>query len=93
MFTITVTGIHQQYIRMASQTLSVPYSRLSQAMRNINRGGGKIVDVSVSSVVTDHIATDHSGKKTVAKELLGKDTSGKTKYQKNSPAAKKRKKW
>jgi ribosomal protein S8 len=50
MITITVTGIRKQFVRLANQTIHVPYSRLSQTIHNIHRSGGNIVDMSSSSM-------------------------------------------
>jgi len=55
MFTITVTGIYQQSMRLANQTISVSYSRLSQTISNIHRNGGKIVDVSIHPVSGNYV--------------------------------------
>jgi hypothetical protein len=49
MVTITVTASNQQFMRLANQTLSVPYDRLSQAMRSIHRSGGKVLNVSMQA--------------------------------------------
>jgi phycocyanin-associated, rod len=59
MVTITVTGIQQQLMRLSNQTLSVPYNRLSQTMRNIHRLGGKVVDVSMRAVSTAAPSVNH----------------------------------
>jgi CpcD/allophycocyanin linker domain len=49
MVTVTITARNQQLMRLANQTLSVPYSRLSQAMRSIHRSGGKVLKVSMQA--------------------------------------------
>jgi hypothetical protein len=50
MVTITVTASNQQFMRLANQTLSVPYDRLSQTMRSIHRSGGKVLNVSMQAL-------------------------------------------
>ena len=55
MITITVTGTSQQSARLANQIISVPYNRLSQAMRNIRLSGGKVVDVSLRPMSADTV--------------------------------------
>lgn len=55
MVTIAVTGLHQQSMRLASQTVSVSYNRLSQAIRNIHRSGGKIIDMSISPMSVEPV--------------------------------------
>jgi CpcD/allophycocyanin linker domain len=46
--TLEVTGIST---RQAHQTITVPLSRLSQKMQQINRHGGKILSVNTGSVL------------------------------------------
>jgi hypothetical protein len=80
MVTITVTASNQQFMRLANQTLSVPYNRLSQAIRNIHRSGSKVVNVSMISAAP--IAVLHSS--AAAPEPQSK-------HEDNNPAAKKKK--
>ncbi len=47
--TLEVTGIST---RQAHQTITVPLSRLSQKMQQINRHGGKILSVNTGSVLS-----------------------------------------
>jgi hypothetical protein len=79
MVTITVTASNQQFMRLANQTLSVPYNRLSQAIRNIHRSGSKVVNVSMISAAP---IVGHSS--TAAPEPQSKPED-------NNPAAKKKK--
>jgi phycocyanin-associated, rod len=81
MVTITVTGIQQQLMRISNQTLSVPYNRLSQTMRNIHRVGGKVVDVSMQTASASSPSVNRSSK---VSEPDNADS--------NNPAAKKKKK-
>jgi CpcD/allophycocyanin linker domain len=53
---ITVTGMKQ---RLATQTLAVPYSSLSQTMQNIHRSGGKVLDIAIGVINHDSAATHH----------------------------------
>jgi phycocyanin-associated rod protein len=47
--TIHVTGIAQNdFVRTADTTLQVPYSRMNETMRMVQRMGGRITDVNVS---------------------------------------------
>ena len=47
--TFKVTGIaNNDYIRTADTVLQVPYTRMNETMRMIQRMGGKIQEVSVS---------------------------------------------
>jgi CpcD/allophycocyanin linker domain len=82
MVTITVTASNQQFMRLANQTLSVPYNRLSQAIRNIHRSGSKVVDVSMHSISAAPIAVLHSSAAAPEQQSKPED---------NNPAAKKKK--
>ncbi|MEO0800706.1 MAG: phycobilisome linker polypeptide [Cyanobacteria bacterium J06642_2] len=47
---IEVTGVCQQDVaKTSTYTVKVPYSRMSQAMQSINRMGGKVAGVTVST--------------------------------------------
>jgi CpcD/allophycocyanin linker domain len=79
MVTITVTASNQQFMRLANQTLSVPYNRLSQAIRNIHRSGSKVVNVSMISAAP---IVGHSSAAAPEQQ---------SKHEDNNPAAKKKK--
>ena len=50
--TLTVTGIADNaYSRTADVVLNVPFTRMNESMRLVQRLGGKITDVSVSGGV------------------------------------------
>jgi CpcD/allophycocyanin linker domain len=61
MVKITFTG-GQQPMRVAHQTRSIPYDRLSQTMQNIHRQGGRVIEVFMQEVSADQVAkpTNHS---------------------------------
>jgi CpcD/allophycocyanin linker domain len=61
MVKITFAG-GQQPMRIAHQTRSVPYDRLSQTMQNIHRQGGRVIEVFMQEVSADQVAkpTNHS---------------------------------
>lgn len=47
--TFTVTGLAQNdFSRTADMVLNVPFTRMNETMRLVQRMGGKITDVSVS---------------------------------------------
>ena len=47
---IEVTGVcRQDIIRNSNYTIKVPYSRMSQTIRNINRMGGKVANISLGA--------------------------------------------
>lgn len=47
--TIKVTGLVQNnYVRSSDCVMQVPYTRMSDTLRLVNRLGGKVTDVSVS---------------------------------------------
>lgn len=48
MMTITVAATNQQFMRL--HTLSVPLNRLSSAIRNIHRSGGKVLNMSAQAI-------------------------------------------
>ncbi|MGB5631714.1 MAG: phycobilisome linker polypeptide [Waterburya sp.] len=55
---IEVTGVcRQDVVRTSSYTVKVPYSRMSQTIRNINRMGGKIASVSLGGASPVEAAT------------------------------------
>ena len=48
---LQVTGIcRQDFIRTSNYTIKVPYSRMSQTLKNINQMGGKVTKVTVLPV-------------------------------------------
>jgi hypothetical protein len=103
MVTITVTGTSQRFARLANQIISVPYSRLSQAMRNIHRSGGKILDVSIRPIssetiesapsdgVTEILNTPLMVEETSDTESHQTDAPDRAKRQNTSPGSKKKK--
>jgi phycocyanin-associated rod protein len=47
--TIKVTGLVQNnYVRSSDCVMQVPYTRMNDTLRLVNRLGGKVTDVSVS---------------------------------------------
>ena len=47
---IEVTGVRRQDVmRTSNYTIKVPYSRMSQTIKNINRLGGKVASVSLGN--------------------------------------------
>jgi phycocyanin-associated rod protein len=47
--TITVTGLaNNDFVRSADCVMQVPYTRMNETMRMVQRMGGRITDVSVS---------------------------------------------
>ena len=49
--TIEVTGVCRQDVaRTSNYTVKVPYSRMSQTIKNINRMGGKVANISLGGV-------------------------------------------
>ena len=51
---IEVTGVcRQDIIRNSNYTIKVPYSRMSQTIRNINRMGGKVANISLGAAALD----------------------------------------
>jgi CpcD/allophycocyanin linker domain len=69
MVSITFTG-GQSSMRLAHQTRSVPYDRLSQTMQNIHRQGGRVNEVFMHAVSADQIAvpTNHGRAEESAKD-------------------------
>ena len=69
MVSITFTG-GQSSMRLAHQTRSVPYDRLSQTMQNIHRQGGQVNEVFMHAVSADQIAvpTSHGRAEESAKD-------------------------
>jgi len=54
--TISVTGlVNNDYVRSSDCVMQVPYTRMNDTLRLVNRLGGKVTDVSVSG---GDIATD-----------------------------------
>ena len=48
--TIEVTGVSRQDImRTSNYTVKVPYSRMSQTIKNISRMGGKVANISLGA--------------------------------------------
>lgn len=47
--TISVTGlVNNDYVRSSDCVMQVPYTRMNDTLRLVNRLGGKVTDVSVS---------------------------------------------
>lgn len=47
---IEVTGVcRQDVMRTSNYTVKVPYSRMSQTIKNINRLGGKVASISLGN--------------------------------------------
>lgn len=47
--TISVTGlVNNDYVRSSNCVMQVPYTRMNDTLRLVNRLGGKVTDVSVS---------------------------------------------
>jgi hypothetical protein len=47
--TVKVTGLaHNDYVRSSDLELQIPFTRLSDTLRRVQRLGGKITDVSVT---------------------------------------------
>ena len=47
--TIKVTGlVNNDYVRSSDCVMQVPYTRMNDTLRLVNRLGGKVTDVSVS---------------------------------------------
>jgi hypothetical protein len=69
MVSITFNG-GQNSMRLATQTRSVPYDRLSQTMQNIHRQGGRVTEVFMHAISADQIAvpTNHSNAEGSARE-------------------------
>ncbi len=56
--TLTVTGIaHNDYARTADVVLNVPFTRMNETMRLVQRMGGRITDVSVSGGAAELLAS------------------------------------
>ena len=52
--TIKVTGLVQNhYVRSSDCVMQVPYTRMNDTLRLVNRLGGKVTDVTVSGGETD----------------------------------------
>ena len=50
---IEVTGVcRQDVMRTSNYTIKVPYSRMTQTIQNINRMGGKVVNVSLKDTAS-----------------------------------------
>ncbi len=56
MVSISFTGGASAAMRLAHQTRSVPYDRLSQTIQNIHRQGGQVTEVFMHAVSADQIA-------------------------------------
>ena len=59
MVSITFTG-GQSSMRLAHQTRSIPYDRLSQTMQNIHRQGGRVTEVFMHAVSADQVAVPNN---------------------------------
>lgn len=47
--TISVTGlVNNDYVRSSDCVMQVPYTRMNDTLRLVNRLGGKVTDVSIS---------------------------------------------
>ena len=50
---IEVTGVRRQDVmRTSNYTVKVPYSRMSQTIKNISRLGGKVANISLGEATT-----------------------------------------
>jgi phycocyanin-associated, rod len=66
--TFTVTGLaNNDYSRTADLVMNVPYTRMNETMRMVQRMGGKITGVSVSGGDLDAGAAPTPRKKTSSK--------------------------
>ncbi|MEM6614840.1 MAG: phycobilisome linker polypeptide [Cyanobacteria bacterium P01_C01_bin.72] len=55
---IDVTGVcRQDIMRTSNYTVKVPYSRMSQTIKNINRMGGTVAGISLGNVVATETTT------------------------------------
>lgn len=54
---IEVTGVcRQDVMRTSNYTLKVPYSRISQTIKNISRMGGKVANISLGNTAVQEVA-------------------------------------
>ena len=54
---IEVTGVcRQDVMRTSNYTVKVPYSRMSQTIKNISRLGGKVANVSLGNANVGEVA-------------------------------------
>ena len=59
MMTIEVTGVRRQDVmRTSNYTVKVPYSRMSQTIKNISRMGGKVANISLGGTSTAESAEE-----------------------------------
>ena len=66
--TFTVTGLaNNDYSRTADLVMNVPYTRMNETMRMVQRMGGKITGVSVSGGDLDAASAPAPRKKTSSK--------------------------
>jgi phycocyanin-associated rod protein len=66
--TFTVTGLaNNDYSRTADLVMNVPYTRMNETMRMVQRMGGKITGVSVSGGDLDAAPAPAARKKTSSK--------------------------
>ncbi len=68
--TLTVTSLaNNDYSRTADMVMNVPYTRMNETMRMVQRMGGKITGVAVSGGDLDAASASglHARKKTVSK--------------------------
>lgn len=57
--TIEVTGVcRQDVMRNSNYTVKVPYSRMSQTIKNINRLGGKVAGISLGNTTAESSAPE-----------------------------------
>lgn len=55
---IEVTGVcRQDVMRTSNYTVKVPYSRMSQTIKNISRLGGKVANISLGETATTATST------------------------------------
>jgi phycocyanin-associated rod protein len=66
--TFTVTGVNNNdFSRTAEMVMNVPFTRMNEAMRMVQRMGGKITGVSVSGGDLDAAPAPAARKKTSSK--------------------------
>jgi len=66
---IEVTGVcRQDVMRASNYTVKVPYSRMSQTIKNISRMGGKVANVSLGNTAVSEVAQTATEPKPAPKE-------------------------
>ena len=66
--TFTVTGlVNNDYSRTADMVMNVPYTRMNETMRMVQRMGGRITGVAVNGGDLDSVKVAPSRKKTRSK--------------------------